>query len=151
MHTCIDIHVQHQLWLSDFNQNRNDGTVSRNILQYHVSWIFIYLSSSRSMQTGGTDGMTALALRTDAKMNSLASWRIQEMSDTLNLPNIHCIARTNYAVGKKNPYWEVNSFSASQNVSRTLWNPDVHYHVHNITPPLPHYSQINPVHANPTH
>ena len=45
------------------------------------------------------------------------------------------------------PSCEGNSFSASQEIPRILWNLKVHYHIHNSAAPIPALSQIGPAHA----
>ena len=47
--------------------------------------------------------------------------------------------------------WEANKFSASQEITRILLNPKVHYRIHNILPPVRALSHIHPVHASPSH
>ena len=48
---------------------------------------------------------------------------------------------------EQSPSWEANSFSASQEIPRILWNPMFHYSIQKNAPAVRILSQINPVHT----
>ena len=56
----------------------------------------------------------------------------------------------NYSM-EQSPSWEANWFAASQVIPRILWNPKVHYRIHNCPSPVPILSQLDPVHTPTSH
>jgi len=52
---------------------------------------------------------------------------------------------------EKSASWEADWFSATQEIPRILWDPKVHYRIHNSPPPLPILSQLDLVHTSTSH
>jgi hypothetical protein len=47
--------------------------------------------------------------------------------------------------------WSANSFAASQEIPRILWNSKIHYRTHKCQPPVPILSQLDPAHTPTSH
>ena len=88
-----------------------------------------------------------------------------QIADISNLQNCSCFCDINLVVvdgfywvtyctylpyGAES-FWEANSFTASQEIPHTLWNPKVHYRNHKCPPPVPILSQLDPVHTPISH
>ena len=52
---------------------------------------------------------------------------------------------------EQGPSWEVNRFSASQEIPRILCNRKVHYRIHKCPPPVPILTQLDPIHTRTSH
>ena len=77
------------------------------------------------------------------EFKKISSLNISSLSLSLTFLLTHSI--------QQSASWEANTFSASQQIPRILWNPKVLYRIYNSQTPVPILSHINPVHAPPSH
>jgi hypothetical protein len=49
---------------------------------------------------------------------------------------------------EQSPSSEADSSSTTQEIRHVLWNPNVHYRIHNSPSPVPVLSKIDSVHAS---
>ena len=77
--------------------------------------------------------------------------RTESITRTRQENNSNCLRRVlTYSI-EQSPSWEVNRFSASQEIPRISRNRKVDYHIHKCPQPVPILSQLDPVHALTSH
>ena len=69
------------------------------------------------------------------------------LTDSLSYSLIHSLTHSM----EQRPSPEANRFAASQEIPHILWNPKVHYRMHNNPSPVPILSNNNPVHTPTSH
>jgi hypothetical protein len=81
----------------------------------------------------------------------LPTWQVSGLHSNSLCTQIHCYKvyhtaqLTNFT--EESP-WETDSLSFSQEIPRLLWNPKVHYRVHNSPPLVPILNQMRPVNTS---
>jgi hypothetical protein len=85
-----------------------------------------------------TRGIPSYTAMLSIELPCLAIWNTSEISIFGKSQPTHSVQQSS---------WDADSHSTSEKIPCLLWNPKVHYHVHNSLPPVPILSQMNPIHT----
>jgi hypothetical protein len=89
----------------------------------------------------------------DIKRNALPLqvWRDPEDFWGLSVPGFKTMGVWGWHTIEKSRTWEAKLFSSSKEILHILWKTEVHNRIQKRPPPVPILSQINPIHASPSH
>jgi len=134
------------------------GAFMLRVQQLEVPWIvsIFKMTAIRSVEMSGTTRPTTQGHR-EADSNILITPirkppSLVRISDSLITQNSYkCHWNLLSYSMEQSPSWEANRVFVSQEIPRILWNPNVHYRIHQCPPPVPILSQLDSFHTPTFH